>query len=150
MKYCHPVKPRPYGSTPDVILRAYDQVGGAKRVEVILDRRASQIAAYAETPDCERAQRLSFAQARQLSENGASVFAEALAADCGGYFTPAEASPERIERLAAEAAREEGALIADFLDWLERARASAARGKLAADLDRLIATLVAMRQKVRS
>ena len=145
-----PIKPRPHGTTAEIISRAYQQVGGEKQVEVILSPvKKSQIYAYAETDDSERKQRLSFDQSRHLVRAGALAFAEALAADAGGFLVPAPSSDETINELLARGETAHGRMMAAHLRNLDRDGMANASPDMLCKLDEYVSDLAAVIAAVR-
>ena len=114
-----PVKPREHGSTAEVVGRAYEQIGGAKRAAIVMGGLGlSQTYGY--TDPAVRDANISLDQARQLTVAGATSFAEIFALEAGGYFTPGgERSGLGVNELLARAEEAQAQIVANYLRGLE-------------------------------
>jgi hypothetical protein len=145
-----PVKPRRYGTTEQIIAAAFDQVGDRDDVLAVLGVKQSSYYAYTETSDAEKKQRLGFDQARQICKAGGTIFAEQLALDAGGYYTEVGPCDGSLAELMAREEEAHGRFIADLMRWLDGRDPSKPEPRVAEDLDRTIAALLAARRKVRA
>lgn len=119
------VKPRPYGSTKQVVTEAFAQAGGADMVGVIFDLRPTQV--YGFTDPQARGSELSLDRARRLTEiKKVSAFACDFAHLAGGVFlTPATlAEGEKLSEIGGEISVSMGDLMAELVKALADGRLS--------------------------
>lgn len=110
------VKPRQYGTTEDVVTRAFDEIGGAKKAAEIFDITAA--VAYAMTDPSVRGE-MSLSRAFMLTRYGAKAIAEAMADAAGGVFVPVETPDDgELIKLVAAAQRKEGHFSAQLTEAL--------------------------------
>jgi hypothetical protein len=143
-----PVKPREFGTTKEVVGRAVDEAGGAKRVRDLLGVSLSAVYGFAdpETQNCD----LSYDRARRLTEfGGVTVLAQDLAELAGGLFlpqSPVDGGRDWAE-LGDNTARESGELIGGLIRALSdgkiRESERDALLKDAHDLGALVCCLIA-------
>lgn len=114
----NPTKPRPAGTTPAVLIRAINQVGGLPAAADLIQRNESWLYAAAD-PDVDRRReaKLSYEEARTLSRAGASAFAEDLALLAGGLFLPPvpDTAPQALQVAVAAYATESGEALGEII-----------------------------------
>lgn len=144
------VKPRPYGSTKDVVSRAFDEAGGAKLVGVIFDLGLSQV--YGFTDPEAKGSDLSLDRARRLTEiKKITAFACDFALLAGGVFlTPDSlAEGEALADLGGDISRSMGDLTAELMKALADGALSAReRADLLHRTDIHTAAMVALRARL--
>ncbi len=139
-----PTKRIPDGSTKAVIAKLYDDAGGAKEVAFLLGLGMARTYQVAEegTLSLEHAARLTFT-------TGSTAAADYMAALAGGFFIPVASTNAPIREMISRLAREAGEAIATGIDATADATLSEnERGRMAAELDDLIQTLVGLRRQV--
>lgn len=110
------VKPRQYGTTEDVVARAFDEIGGAKKAAEIFD--ITPAVAYAMTDPSVRGE-MSLSRAFMLTRYGATAIAEAMADAAGGMFVPVETPDDgELIKLVAASQRKEGNFSAQLTEAL--------------------------------
>ncbi len=110
-----PNKDRTYGSTANIVTRAYAQCGGVPKVQEILGLSRTRCYALADPDDPAE---ISYTRMVALTKAGATVAAEHLAALAGGSFV---AHPEGEENtdwhaMGADIARRSAGLTAYLLE----------------------------------
>lgn len=100
------------GTPKDAVRRLFDQKGGVKNVEVLLQRKHAVVYGYADPgSDGE----ITFAQVAALTDAEGTAGAEYLASRAGGVFVPLPRGTTPIAELTAESVRRHGAAAADLV-----------------------------------
>lgn len=114
----NPTKPRRPFTTPHVLTRGVNEVGGLAVAADLIQRNERWLYTAAD-PDVERRReaKLSYEDARTLSRAGASAFAEDLSLLAGGVFLPPlpETAPHALQMAVASYASESGEALAEII-----------------------------------
>ena len=145
-------KPRPRGSSHEVIGRALDSVGPRKVVADFLDVGTSKAAAWSDPDDaCNRAP-MTYAQARAVArefpETAGAVFARDLASLAGGVFVPGlpDLGECPLAGPLATAMREHSEAVCAIVAGLADGNMDPAESDAAArELDQAMGAMVALR-----
>lgn len=144
------IKHRPYGSTKEVVGRAFDQMGGIERVRVMLDLGKTQT--YGFTDPEARGSDLSLDAARRLTEITRDItFACDFAQLSGGVFLKPEAlaDGEALAQLGGDISKSNGDLVADLLTAIADGKLTEReRAALLKRCDVGLASLLALRARV--
>lgn len=109
-----PTKPRPHGSTEDVVCRTYDEIGGVKQAAFLMHLSTTQAYAYA---DHQEQDQISYDQMRRLvASSGAQSPAHDMAALAGGAFIPQEADGTSFALLMSRSCEDWGRFVARVLE----------------------------------
>jgi hypothetical protein len=142
-----PMKPREYGTTKEVVTRAFGAVeGGVPTVMALLDLGKSTVYGYTD-PLAQRSD-MTLDQARRITQVlRVAVFAEDLAALAGGAFLPPPSEDGKtLAGLTALAQKEMGELVGRLLHALENGVVDGAeRRALREELDELLRPLLEVR-----
>lgn len=137
-----PSKKIPDGSTKAVIAKLYDDAGGAKEVAFLLGLGIARTYQIAEEGSLtlDQAARLSFA-------TGSTAAADYMAALTGGLFLPVASTKAPMREMISRLARDAGEAVAAGIDATADAElTNDERGRMAAELDDLVQTLVSLRR----
>ena len=141
-----PFIPRDHGTTAEITSRAYAQVGGPKKATVVLGLAETRVYDLSHPGDDKP--RVSFDQARQLSKAGATAFAEALAAEAGGYFAPGEPPQESALEILMREPAAQADLMNRVLGHMASDKDLAGDPKVLREVDTLVALFVALRRRL--